>query len=161
MYNNPYNPYGMGNTMPTSTQPYGYPMMPYMNQPMPNSQPQQQPSSPINTNKIYVSGIEDVRTRLIAPNSEMIFIDNEKDIIYEKKVDNKGQFEVKAFDIVPHQQTEQKTVNGIDMSSYVKVDDLQALKTKISSLEEQISKLIQSREGNVNGTGTTSHGTSL
>lgn len=156
MYN---SPYGMGNTMPTSTQPYGYPMMPYMNNGMTNTPPQ--PNSPINTNKIYVSGIEDVRTRLIPPNSEMIFIDNEKDIIYEKKVDNKGQFEVKAFNISPYQAPEGNNESKVDMSDYVKTNELQNLQNKIANLEEQISKLAPSREVTESGTGTISHGTSL
>lgn len=161
MYNNPYSPYGMGSTMPTATQPYGYPMMPYMNQPMQNSQPQQQINTPINTNKIYVSGIEDVRTKLLAPNSEMLFVDNEKDIIYEKKVDNKGQFEVRAFDIVPHQSSEQQSNTNIDMSGYAKTDELQALQNKISSLEEQLSKLAKSQEVVTNGTRTNPARTTL
>ena len=76
--------------------PYGY--APTYNAPQPV--PQQAPS--MNTNKIFVNGIDDVRSRIVPPNSDFMFLDNDKPLIYQKIVDAKGQFEVKVFDIVPH-----------------------------------------------------------
>ena len=70
MYN--YN-FGYGNTMPTGTQPYGYPIGNYNVPQM--AQPQIQPQT--TTNKIYVSGIEEVRQKQLPNNSEVVFIDND------------------------------------------------------------------------------------
>ena len=133
------------NSMPTATQPYGYPMNPYMNnmanpnQMQPQSQIQPQQPITTNTNKIYVNGIEDVRNRSLLPNSDYIFLDNDNAIIYQKIVDSKGQFEVKAFDIVPHiEQKETKSENNIDLSNYVKVTDLEPLQNDIKILKEKL-----------------------
>ena len=37
-----------------------------------------------NTNKLYVNGIEDVRLRNLPNNSDYIFLDNDKPLIYRK-----------------------------------------------------------------------------
>ena len=86
MFGNNYNmPYGM---MPT-----GFPYNNNLSAPP----PQTPNASMTNTNKIYVNGEDDARNRWLPPNSDYIFLDNDKAIIYQKIVDSKGQFEIKAF----------------------------------------------------------------
>lgn len=128
MFENGYfnNPFVCG--FPTATQPYGYPMQsqnPYQQQ---QTNPQQQQTF---TNKIFVSGIEEVRNRQLPPNSEYIFLDNEKSIIYQKTVDAKGQFEVKSFDIVPHVESEEN-----QKCDFVSRDEFNALKDEFEKMRK-------------------------
>ena len=61
---------------------------------------------PTTTNKIYVSGLDEVKTRLLPPNSDVIFYDNERDILYEKVVDSTGKFQLKTYDIIERKDPE-------------------------------------------------------
>lgn len=130
------NNYGFGNSMPTATQPYGYP---YTQNPFQQMQ-SQQPT--INTNKTYVSGIEDVRLYRLPPNSEYIFLDNDKSILYQKKVDSNGQFEVKAYEITEcNANTETIAQSSIDLSNYVPREEFAVLQDEIKALNDKIAKL--------------------
>nr|DAR59149.1 MAG TPA: hypothetical protein [Caudoviricetes sp.] len=134
------------NTMPTATQPYGYAFNPYsMQQPPTTMQPQ------INTNKTFVSGIEDVRMRPLPPNSEYIFLDNEKSLLYQKKVDSKGQFEVKTYEITEYKDdTAPIAQPQVDLSGYVPRSEFEQLQSEIRALNDKITRSIAA-----NGTGTT------
>lgn len=143
MFNN-YQPFGFNN-MPNMNQPFGF--NPYM-QPNTNiqqSQMQQQPQQPTmatNTNKIFVSSIEDVKNRQLPFNSDFIFLDNDKPILYQKTIDSKGQFEVKAFDITPHNDLQDtKEVSSINLSDYVLKTDLKALQEEIKGLKEKVTRI--------------------
>lgn len=123
-------------------QQFGYPFSPYFNYyNQSNFQPQNQQPIATNTNKIFVSSIDDVKKRDLPFNSDFLFLDNEKPLLYQKIVDSKGQFEVKTFDIVPHNDTEQQKDSGsIDLSAYVLKSDFEALESKIKGIEEQLPK---------------------
>ena len=143
------------NSMPTATQPYGYSInnMPNYIQPT-----QQQPTT--STNKIFVSGIEDVKGRYLPANSDMMFLDNDKPILYVKTVDNKGQFEVKSYSITEIQpDTATKRDDAIDLSAYATTSDLEALKEDIKSLKAQVTKYNRLGEL-INGTKSTTTTTS-
>ena len=148
------------NSMPTSTQPYGYPMNPYLNNinaPMQNQMPQTSPNQAVstNTNKIYVNGIEDVRNTRLMPNSDYIFLDNDKAIIYQKVVDGKGQFEVKVFDIIPHQEQEtQKDTSSINLSDYVLRKDFDNLQEEIKTLRSNLEKFTKEIKKSEESNGT-------
>lgn len=127
------------NTIPTATQPYGYPFNPYYN----NFQSQQQPQSTqaMNTNKIFVSGIDEVRTKMLPPNSEMVYLDNDNALLYEKIVDAKGQFEVKTYELSEKTaQNSPKQPVSMDLSGYVKIADFEAIKAELKSLKETVLK---------------------
>lgn len=130
-----YPNYFAGNTMPTATQPYGYPFNIAQ-------QPSVQPPQAVNTNKTYVSGIEDVRLRPLPPNSEFIFLDNEKSILYQKKVDSNGQFEVKAYEITEYNaDTTPIAQPQVDLSGYVPRAEFEALQREIKALSDKISNI--------------------
>lgn len=130
-----YPNYFAGNTMPTATQPYGYPFNIAQ-------QPSVQPPQAVNTNKTYVSGIEDVRLRPLPPNSEFIFLDNEKSILYQKKVDSNGQFEVKAYEITEYNaDTTPIAQPQVDLSGYVPRTEFEALQREIKALSDKISNI--------------------
>lgn len=165
MFSNNYGNYGIyGNTIPTGTQPYGYPVSPYMNMSQQNQMQQQaqQQMPTTNTNKVYVNGVEDVRNRLLPPNSDFIFLDNDKAILYQKIVDPNGKFEVKAFSISPYEpQESQKQDNTIDLSGYVKTGDLDPIKNEIQELKEKLNaKKVEVSNGSRTNVGS-SNGTTI
>ena len=172
MYNN-FNPYGNPyfNSMPTGTQPYGVPMnsyngmgnmgtpnfnsQPNFQNPTPNqnAQPQNQPFTmpqQVNTNKLYVTGIDDARNKQLPPNSDYVFLDNDKPLLYRKVVDATGKMEVQAFEIVPYTEKPAEPVPQVDMSQYVSVDDFNALKGDLERVKDYINKSIQKQQSQAN-----------
>ena len=151
MYN-PYQPFNYGGTYIPN---YNF-QNPYQqfnqNLTQQQTQPQnQQPNSTTNTNKIFVAGIDDVKSKSLPFNSDFIFLDNDKPYLYQKTVDSKGQFEVKAFEIreiKPQENT--KEDNSINLSNYVTIGEFEALQGQIKELKDKLSKLsIQSQLNNM------------
>lgn len=120
MFNNPYTPYNY-NPMPTAMNPYGYPA--------PQSAPQQTAPAVTATNKIYVNGIEDVKNRQLPNNSDYIFLDNDKPLVYRKILDATGKMDVQVFKIEPIPASE-----SADMTQYVLKSDFEELKKEIEKL---------------------------
>ena len=149
MYN-PYQPYNYGGTYIPN---YSF-QNPYQqfnpNLTQQQMQPQnQQASSATNTNKIFVSSIEDVKSKPLSANSDFIFLDNDRPIVYQKTVDGKGQFEVKAFEIREIKPQERlKEDNPINLSNYVTLPEFEALKGQIDDLKNKITKLTVQNELN-------------
>ena len=128
MYNPMFNNYGYQN------QPYNYQANPYL------SNYSNIPQQNTNTNKIYVSGIDDVRSRTLPPNSDMIYLDNDKPILYQKVVDSKGQFEVKSFSINPYSpEQDTKKEHSVDLSTYVEKSEFEALKQEFDTLKNKFT----------------------
>ena len=140
MYN-PYQPYNYGGTYIPN---YNY-QNPYQqfnpNLAQQQTQQQNQQSSATNTNKIFVSSLDDVKSKSLPANSDFIFLDNDKPILYQKTVDSKGQFEVKAFEIneikAQDSQKQPDTINP----SYVTLTEFEALKRQIDELKNKIAKM--------------------
>ena len=139
----PYQPYNYGNTYIPN---YNY-QSPYqfnMNQqtPQTQTQPQQTMNNATNTNKIFVAGIDDVKSRNIPVNSDFIFLDNDKPLLYQKSVDSKGQFEVKTFEIKEISlQDKPKEENSINLSNYVTLTEFEALKGQIDELKNKVTNM--------------------
>lgn len=140
-----YNPYQLYNYGGTYIPNYNY-QNPYQqfnpNLTQQQNQQQNQQSSATNTNKIFVSSLDDVKSKSLPANSDFIFLDNDKPILYQKTVDSKGQFEVKAFEI--HEikpQEKQKEDNSINLSNYVTLTEFEALKGQIDELKNKITKM--------------------
>lgn len=154
MYNN--NQYGMyaPNQTPYST-PYGgfspmpntYPAQQQFAPQTPNYAPQTQSAQQMNTNKIYVTGIEDAKTRQLPANSDYIFLDNDKPLLYRKTVDATGKMEIKAFKISEYTETEAEAAPAVDMSQYVSVKDFNS---EINRIKKTIDGLLK-REVKDNG----------
>lgn len=141
-YYNAFGNYGY-NTIPNSAQPFGYPYNSYVNYGQSQSNSQHQQAQPItNTNKIFVSGLDEVKGKNLYPNSDMMFLDNDKPILYQKVVDGKGQATYKMFDITPHDDTQDaKNENSINLSNYVTLTEFEALKGQINELKNKITKM--------------------
>lgn len=91
----------------------------------------------VNTNKLYANGIEDVRFRQLPANSDYIFLDNDKPLIYRKTTDGTGKTEIQVFKIVPYVE-EEKTVPEIDMSKFVPIDRFEELEKQFKELKDSL-----------------------
>lgn len=84
----------------------------------PNSSPQQQTmygnntanyvNSQFKTNKIFVINLQDALSRQTEPNSEYVFFDQEKDILYNIHTDSTGKKSWKVIDLFLHKDEEVK-----------------------------------------------------
>lgn len=161
-----YNPYQNGNMYQT---PYSVPYSGYM-QPQgsytgqahfapqngnyaPQTPTQQQPPQ-MNTNKIYVTGIEDARARQLPPNSDFIFLDNDKPLLYRKTVDATGKMEIKAFKISEYTETEAPaSAHAVDLSQFVSVEEFKNVQTEMGRIKQTIDGLLKKEKkgGDDNG----------
>ena len=121
--------------------PYGNPY--YTGAPYYGNAPMYQPQNPVqnnnmNTNKLYTTGIEDVRARQLPPNSDFIFLDNDKPIIYRKTTDATGKMDIQVFEIVPFQPKQPTPEQPIDPNQFVLKTDFEALKNEIEQLRESV-----------------------
>lgn len=104
------------------------------------NQQAQRPQPPVQqptTNKIVVSGIDEVRQRQQPYNSDILYLDNDKPIIYEKKVDSVGQFSVKIFAIT------EKTGEVDTKPEYALKSDLATIIDEIKALKEKVNEPAQ------------------
>lgn len=111
-------------------QPYlytGYQQNPYQVQ-------QTQPQQMVNTNKMYANGIEDVRCRQLPANSDYLFLDNDKPIVYRKTTDATGKMDIQMFKIVPYQEEEKPVVE------YALAEDLLDLKQQVEQLRDLLKQ---------------------
>lgn len=142
--NNYYGSFGYNN-MPNPNIPFNNSFNPYTQNYQNQQANNQQPLT--NTNKIFVASVDDVKNRPLPFNSDFMFLDNDKPILYQKIVDSKGQFEIKTFDITPHideQKTKDESV--INPANYVLKSDFEALQGEIRSLKDKFTKMsIQSQ----------------
>ena len=162
-----YNPYQNGNMYQA---PYSVPYSGYM-QPQgnytgqatfasqngnytPQTPTQQQPAQ-MNTNKIYVTGIDDARARQLPPNSDFIFLDNDKPLLYRKTVDATGKMEIKAFKISEYTETEAAPASApaVDMSQFVSVEEFKTVQTEMGRIKRTIDGLLKKEKkgGEENG----------
>lgn len=86
-----------------------------------------------NTNKIYVNDIDEVKSKQLPPNSDYIFLDNDKPLIYRKTVDGTGKMEVQAFKIVQYEEEKPKTPA---QPQYVSKEEFEAFKREIEALKK-------------------------
>lgn len=111
--------------------------------PSPGYQPQNSVQQPavqnVNTNKLYATGIEDVRARQLAPNSDFIFLDNDKPLIYRKTTDATGKMDIQVFEIRQYQPEQHAPEKPIDVSQFVLKTDFEDLKNDIEQMKEFIS----------------------
>lgn len=149
-YSTPYNGYNGGQTNYTGQAPFAPQSANYA----PTAQPQQQPAQ-MNTNKIYVTGIEDARARQLPPNSDFIFLDNDKPLLYRKIVDATGKMEIKAFKISEYTETEAAPASApaVDLSQFVSVEEFKTVQTEMGRIKRTIDGLLKKEKkgGEENG----------
>ena len=155
MYQTPYNA-SYGGFMPSQGNYTGQvPYAPQNGNFAPQTQPQQQQPAQMNTNKIYVTGIDDARARQLPPNSDFIFLDNDKPLLYRKTVDATGKMEIKAFKISEYTETEAAPASApaVDMSQFVSVEEFKTVQTEMGRIKRTIDGLLKKEKkgGEENG----------
>lgn len=116
----------------------------------PTAQSQQQTAQQpvqMNTNKIYVTGIEDARTRQLPPNSDFIFLDNDKPLLYRKTVDATGKMDIKAFKISEYTEEANQANNTpqIDLSQFVSIQDFKQMQDEVYQLRKVVERFNSER----------------
>lgn len=95
------------------------------------------------TNKVYVTGIEDARSRQLPPNSDFIFLDNDKPLLYRKTVDATGKMEIKTFKIAEYTEAETASAPAVDMSQFVSADEFKGMQTEVGRIKKTIDSLLK------------------
>ena len=93
----------------------------------------QNAQTPINTNKIFVNGIDDVRNRALPYNSDYIFLDNDKDIMYRKTTDATGRTSVYSYKISEINNNDVQATNNVDTSKFALKEDVESLRNELNS----------------------------
>lgn len=137
-YSTPYSGYNSGQTNYTGQAPFAPQGANYA----PQMQSQQQPAQ-MNTNKIYVTGIDDAKARQLPPNSDFIFLDNDKPLLYRKTVDATGKMEIKAFKISEYTETEAAPAPAVDMTQFVSVEQFKDVQTEMNRIKKTIDTLLK------------------
>ena len=137
-YSTPYNGYNNNQGNYTGQAPFAPQGANYA----PPAQSQQQPAQ-MNTNKIYVTGIDDARARQLPPNSDFIFLDNDKPLLYRKTVDATGKMEIKAFKISEYTETEAAPAPAVDMTQFVSVEQFKDVQTEMNRIKKTIDTLLK------------------
>lgn len=141
-YNPPY-----GAPTPSSMPQYNYNnTQPYNAQQNSTNQNNTTLNNNTSTNKIYVNGIEDVKNRVMPFNSDFIFLDNDKPLLYRKVMDNTGRMEVQVFDIAPHIEEAKQEPAPIDTSKFVLQEDFEALKSELERLKSMAQQTTRQQQ---------------
>lgn len=120
MYGNPYAPYGGYNSYG------GYGV---------------QPQSPIKTNKVFVTSLEDALARPAEIGSEYIYLHQDKPLLYEVKTDMQGRKTYTVLELSQPQNKSQREEEKADISTITK-EDFGALQAEIlAKIEEQFKEL--------------------
>lgn len=153
-YSVPYSGFVPPQTNYTTQPPFAPQNANYAPQTPTQPQVQQQPAQ-MNTNKIYVTGIDDARARQLPPNSDFIFLDNDKPLLYRKTVDATGKMEIKAFKISEYTETEAApaAAPAVDMSQFVSVEEFKTVQTEMGRIKRTIDGLLKKEKkgGEENG----------
>lgn len=91
---------------------YGYPNQQYYQQPLSQYQTPQQNAFNYapqpKTNKIFVTSLEDALNRFSEANSEILYLHQDENLIFEIKTDVQGKKTFKVFQLSPYQPVEEK-----------------------------------------------------
>ena len=154
MYQTPYSVPYSGFMQPQGNYTGQAPFAPQNGNYAPQTPSQQQPPQ-MNTNKIYVTGIDDARARQLPPNSDFIFLDNDKPLLYRKTVDATGKMEIKPFKISEYTETEAAPASApaVDMSQFVSVEEFKGVQAEMGRIKRTIDGLLKKEKkgGEENG----------
>ena len=135
-YNNPYNQY------PYINNNYGYQQPTYQPTYQPQYQNQYQQPQQSYIPLTFVSGIEGAKAFIVAPNQVVFLKDSDSDLIFQKKADAQGKYEMKAFHMTEVTDGNNTVTNS---SNYITKNDLNALESiftnKIDILLREVEKL--------------------
>ena len=108
---------------------------------MQNFQQQQQPMPQIQQQTpqngfVWVDGIEEANNFYVAPNNAVQLWDKNSPCIYKKSADAAGKPTMQIFDLVERKnEAPSKTDFKVDLSGFVKRDEITLLEERIAKLE--------------------------
>lgn len=94
-----------------------------------------------NTNKIFVNGIEDVKNRMLPVNSDFIFLDNDKDLMYRKVTDGTGKTTVYTYKISQIENDSSHQTQNPDYSKFALKEDLENMRKELDSYKKAVYEL--------------------
>lgn len=119
-------------------------MNPYMN-------PYQQQTRPFGNTINWVQGIEGAKAFQLGPNSNAMMLDSENDgIFYIKTSDNVGMCNMRTFKF--EEITNAQTQPAVDLTAYVRKDELQELLKTILNSEVSNEQTVSTTTESTNGT---------
>jgi hypothetical protein len=109
----------------------------YYNAPqMPVQAPQsfftaQPTQSPTRTNKIFVTSLEDALNRNAEPNSEVVYLHQDQNLLFEIKTDAQGRKVYQTYQFAPYKA---ESAAPETETRYATKDELNALASKVNEL---------------------------
>lgn len=120
---------------------FGRPMnTPYMG--MNNLQPQAPQPPQMRTNKIFVTSLEDALNRYAEPNTVIVYRHQDEKFEYEIMTDSQGKKSYKTLQLVDYSAP---TSDKQDKSANISTEQFQALERRLTALESQINKKVESK----------------
>lgn len=113
---------------------------PYMG--MNNLQPQAQQPPQMRTNKIFVTSLEDALNRYAEPNTVIVYRHQDEKFEYEIMTDSQGKKSYKTLQLVDYSAP---TSDKQDKSTNISTEQFQALERRLTALESQINKKVESK----------------
>lgn len=113
--------------------PYQNPYQGYMNQ----YQQTQQVIQP-KTNKVWVTSLEDAMARSVEPNSEYIYLHQDKPLLIEVKTDSQGRKTTRVMELKDY--VEQPKPEMPMPNNFPTREEFEVLQGKIKALEEKFGK---------------------
>lgn len=109
---------------------YGY--SPYPNNYTQPYQPIQQSNR---TELIFINGMEEARSYIVAPNKKVYLKDLTSNKLFEKRADAQGMYELKVYEV--------KEINQDAHTQFITKDELNDLESRFTSKLDRLSDLIQ------------------
>ena len=107
---------------------YGVPQTPV--QPTVGVFNQQPAQSPVRTNKIFVTSLEDALNRNAEPNSEVIYLHQDQNLLFEVKTDAQGRKVYQTYQFAPFKAESAAPA----AAAYVTKEEFDALAKKVDEM---------------------------
>lgn len=101
-----------------------------------NYQPQVQPQ--IKTNKVWVTSLEDAMARSVEPNSEYIYLHQDKPLLIEVKTDSQGKKTTRVLELKDY--IEQPKTETSMSNNFPTREEFEGLKAEIQALKSKLEK---------------------
>ena len=122
---------------------YGYPN--YLGNYQQQVQPQQaQPIMP-KTNKVFVTSLDDAMARAVEPNSETLYLHQDRNLIFDIKTDMQGKKTWKAYEFKEYVEQEKTPVNAQQMQpqDFVSKETFEAFKSEMKANFDDLKSKIE------------------
>lgn len=116
----------------------------YFKTPLQNSMPQQTNFlAPMNN--IQLASLDEAKGYIMTPNSQMLFLDKDKQKCYLKTTDNYGQSNLEIYNLQKQEQKENieqsvEPIPKVDLSGYAKTENIDVVKKDLDDFKNDITK---------------------